>query len=426
MTASRRTFLKSTAASAALLATLPAVHAAGSDELKVGLVGCGGRGTGAAENAIRAGAGIKLWAMGDMFQDRLDSSRKTLQGANPDRVAVADDRCFVGFDAYQGVLASGIDVVVLATPPGFRPLHIDAAIAAGKHIFAEKPLAVDAPGVRRVQAAAAVAKEKNLALMSGFCWRYHKGVREAVARINEGLIGDVLAMQCSYNTGYLWVHPRQPGWNDMEYQLRNWMYFTWLSGDHNVEQHVHNLDKAAWILNQYPIRAVGLGGRQVRTGPEYGHIFDHHAVVYEFEKGMKCFSYCRQQKGCANDVSDDVIGAKGHAKISGINGTSVFTDHDGKTIWEYSQGKTRRDVDMYQQEHNDLFTSIRAGKPINDGDFMAKSTLMAIMGRMATYTGKNISWEMAWNSKEDLSPPKYEFGDLPAPPVAMPGQTKFI
>lgn len=429
MTTTRRSFLQASStalAGAAILPLASAVHASGSDEIKVGLIGCGGRGSGAAANALKAGPGIKLWAMGDMFPDRLESSRKGLTEELPDRVAVTDERCFTGFDAYKQVLASGVDLVVLATPPGFRPLHIEAAVAAGKHIFAEKPVAVDAPGVRRVEAAAKEAKAKGLALMSGFCWRYHKGVREAMQRIHDGLIGDLAAIQCSYNTGFLWVNRRQPAWSDMEYQLRNWMYFTWLSGDHNVEQHVHNLDKVAWALhNQYPVKAVGLGGRQVRTGPESGHIFDHHAVVYEYANGLKCFSYCRQQAGCANDVSDHFFGSKGKAQISGINGTSRFVGPEGSKLWDYPQSQARRDTDMYQQEHNELIASIRSGSPINDGDFMAKSTLMAIMGRMATYTGQAISWEMAMNSKEDLFPAAQEFGSLPTPAVAIPGQTKF-
>ncbi len=435
---SRRDFLKSSAVTVAgaTLAThlgaLANVHAAGSDVIRVGLIGCGskrgGRGRGAAEQCVNAGANVKLVAMGDLFRDHLEYTRSYLKKEVPDKIDVPDERCFVGFHAYQHVLNAGVDLVVLASPPGFRPIHIQAAVAAGKHIFAEKPVAVDGPGVRAVLKACEEAKRKNLAVVSGLCWRYDAGMRETFKRIHDGTIGDIVALQCSYNTGGLWHVPRQKEWTDMEWQVRNWLYFTWLSGDHNVEQHIHSLDKMAWAMrDEYPVKAIGLGGRQVRTGPEFGHIFDHHSVVYEYANGVKLFSSCRQQDGCANDVSDHIWGTKGVCHINTgrpTDGGFSVKPHGGKT-WAYRSPGGVKEDGMYQNEHNELIASIRSGTPINNGDYMTKSTLMAIMGRMATYTGQVITWDMALNSKEDLSPAKYEFGDLPTPPVAMPGITKF-
>jgi predicted dehydrogenase len=442
--ATRRDFLAGAAAAAAgaTLASLapPHVHAAGSDILRVGLIGCGGRGTGAAEQALTADKNTKLVAMGDMFEDKLKFSLDQLKEKKSiaDRVEVKPECCFTGFNAYKQVIDQ-VDVVLLTTPPHFRPIHFKAAVEAGKHIFAEKPCAVDAAGVRAVMAAAEEAKKKNLTVVAGLCWRYHHGMRETIKRVHDGLIGDLTALQCTYNTGGLWSVKRKPEWTDMEWQLRNWLYFTWLSGDFNVEQHIHSLDKIAWVMrNEYPVRAVGSGGRQVRTDPLYGHIFDHHTVTYEYANGVKLFSACRQQVGCPNDVSDHIMGTKGtcHLEVGGYPPRGAIVSlPDGKLLWESVPAKTAKsgrrrgkvsEDNMYQNEHDELFASIRAGKPINNGEWMAKSTLMAIMGRMATYTGQVITWDMAMNSKEDLTPPAYEFGSLPVPPVARPGVTKFI
>jgi predicted dehydrogenase len=426
---SRRDFLKSSAgavtgaALATTLQTVANVHAAGSDSIGVGLIGCGsrrgGRGRGAAAQCVHAGPGVKLVAMGDLFRDHLEYTRKYLKRLGPDKVDVPDDRCFVGWDAYQKVInCKDVDVVILATPPGFRPLHIQAAVAAGKHIFAEKPVAVDAPGLRSVMKACEEAKKKGLAVVSGLCWRYDTGMRETFKRIHDGGVGEIVTLQCTYNTGGLWSVPREPQWSDMEWQVRNWLYFTWLSGDHNVEQHIHSLDKMAWAMrDEYPVKAHGTGGRQVRTDPAFGNIFDHHCVVYEYANGVKLFSACRQQDGCEKDVTDHVFGTQG---------TCDVMRHRIKGAKPWSYARTRSGGDMYQNEHNELIASIRSGKPINNGDYMTKSTLMAIMGRMATYTGQAITWEMALNSKQDLRPPKYEFGPLPVPPVAKPGVTKFV
>lgn len=416
----RRDFLKTAGGAAVLGMVVPAVHASGSDVLRIGLIGCGGRGTGAAADALQADPNLQLVAMGDAFADQLSKSRDQLKRAGGSKFAVSDDRCFVGFDAYKQVIDSGIDVALLCTPPHFRPIHLRYAIERNKHVFCEKPVAVDAPGVRSVVESCAKAKSQGLAVVSGLCWRYHPGMQATVAKIHEGAIGNIVALQCNYNTGLLWHKERQPSWSDMEWQLRNWLYFTWLSGDHNVEQHVHSLDKMAWVMgDEYPIRCFGLGGRQSRTQPEYGHIFDHHAVCYEYASGLRCFAYCRQQANTANEVEDHVFGTKGTAHLIGHR-------IEGETKWKFRASRGQK-VNMYQAEHDALFASIRAGSPINNGDYMSKSTLMGIMGRMATYTGQAITWEMAMNSKEDLTPSSgYVFGSLPLPPVAVPGVTKFV
>lgn len=426
--ATRRDFL--VGAAATTLATLtPAVHAAGSDTLRVGLIGCGGRGTGAAEQALRADKNTRLVAMGDMFADKLQASLGRLKdiGAIADRIDVKPECCFTGFNAYKPVIETA-DVVLLATPPHFRPLHLKAAVEAGKHVFAEKPCAVDAGGVRTVLQACEQAKARNLSVVAGLCWRYDHGMRETLKHIHDGMIGDITALQCSYNTGGLWSVKRLPEWSDMEWQLRNWLYFTWLSGDFNVEQHIHSLDKIAWIMqNEYPVRAVGSGGRQIRTDPLYGNIFDHHTVVYEYANGVKLFSACRQQVGCAGDVSDHVMGSNATCHIEATFPVRASITRGNKKIWQLATpGRKAPRGNMYQNEHDELFASIRDGKPINNGEWMAKSTLMAIMGRMATYTGQVITWDMAMNSKENLTPPAYEFGSLPVAPVARPGITKFV
>jgi predicted dehydrogenase len=420
--ASRREFLKTGAAVAGALALVPNVHAAGSDVLKVGLIGCGGRGTGAASQALKADKNVKLTALGDAFEDRLQSSLKTLQGEKDiaDKIAVMPQNCYVGFDAYKQVLASGVDVVLLCTPPQFRPLHLKAAVEANKHVFAEKPCAVDAPGVRSVLATCEEAKKKNLSVVSGLCLRYDDGFRETVKRIHDGAIGDVHTLQANDYRGGIWVKLRQPDWTDMHWQMRNWYYFTWLSGDFNVEQHVHFLDVCTWVLkNEYPVKAIGMGGRAVRTGPEYGNIYDHFSIVYEYANGAKLFSNCRQQPSCKGDMCAHAVGSKGRAKLS-----ERKRDMYIKTAEEWIFPGSSRN--LYQTEHDELFAAIRAGQPINNGEYMAKSSLLAIMGRMAAYTGQEITWEMAFNSKEDLTPKQYAWGPIETPAIAIPGKTKFV
>jgi predicted dehydrogenase len=417
---SRRQFLQTSAAAAVTLTGAAAVqaHVAGGDTLRVGLIGCGGRGTGAAAQALNADPDVKLVALGDAFMNKVEKCLTNLQDDKKiaGKMDVPPERRFAGFDAYQHVIAAS-DVVLLCTPPGFRPMHLQAAVEAGKHIFCEKPMAVDGPGVRSVIQTAEEARRKGVCLMSGFCFRYDPPKRETVRRVHDGAIGDILAIHCNYLTGPIWHVERKPGMSDTEWQMRNWYYFTWLSGDFIVEQHIHNLDKAAWVLkNTYPVAAVGLGGRQQRTDPMFGHIYDHFAVVFEYANGTKVFSYCRQMNRCPNDVSDHLIGTRGQCHL-------MKHTIEGPHKWQYRGEKP----DMYQIEHNELFAAIRAGKTINDGGFMAYSTLMGILGRMAAYTGKRVTWEQALNSKENLMPPHLEMtASLPMPEVARPGVTPLV
>lgn len=389
--------------------------------LRVGLIGCGGRGTGACRQALQADENVKLTAMGDAFADRLDTSLKSLQRIDSvkDKIDVPEERRFVGFDAYKNVIAN-CDVVLLTTPPQFRPMHLEAAVEAGKHIFAEKPVAVDAPGVRSVIETCKKAKEKSLSVVSGLCLRYSYGFQEIARRIHEGEIGDVHTIQANDYRGKIWVRPRQEGWSDMTWQMRNWYYFTWLSGDFNVEQHVHFLDVSAWAAGVYPIAAVGMGGREVRNDAVFGNIFDHHSVVYEFENGARLHSNTRQMSNCHRDSSVQVYGSTGMANFNeGKNG--LFTSNGKKkSLYEGESNP------FYQTEHDELFASIRNGKPINNGEYMAHSTLLGILGRMATYTGQRVTWEQAMNSKEDLSPPAYNWDASPKYEIAVPGKTKVI
>ena len=317
-------------------------------------------------------------------------------------------------------MASDVDVVILATPPHFRPEHLKAVAAAGKHAFVEKPIAVDAVGARSVLATCAEAKRKGLSIVSGLMLRYSLAMQETMKRIHDGAIGRIVTMQANYNIGGLWNHPRQADWSDMEYQLRNWYYYTWLSGDHIVEQHVHGLDLMAWAMrDQYPVKCFTLAGRQARTEAKYGHIFDHFAVCYEYAGGERCFSFCRQQNGTDQNTAHLIYGADGTADLRRKTMT-------GDTIWRYSQARSGTKDIPYQLEHDALFRSIRRGEAINNGEYMVKGTMMAIMGRMAGYTGKSVTWDQAWNSKEDLRPGGYEFGEMPMPPIAIPGATKLI
>ena len=416
----RRDFLKTSAALAAAGIAANAHAAGANDTIKVGLVGCGGRGTGAATQALNADKNVKLVALADAFPDRIEQSLNALKRdkAIADKVDVKDDRRYTGFDAYKQLIDSGVDVVLLASPPGFRPIHLKYAVEKGKHVFAEKPCAVDAPGVRSVLATAEEAKKKGLSLVAGLQMRYSTGHREIVKRIHDGAIGDVLALQANDFRGPIWVKERQPDWSDMTYQMRNWYYFAWLSGDFNVEQHIHMLDVATWAKNAYPVKAVGMGGRTVRNLPEHGHIYDHFSVIYEYADGAKLYAQTRQQGRCANDISVTAVGSKGRADLHGRR--QAIT---GANEWKF-EGQGNEAV---QAEHDALFASIREGKPINNGEYLAKSSLLAILGRMCAYTGQVITWEQAMNSKEDLSPPAYNWDvKLPNPPVAIPGVTKFV
>ena len=392
-----------------------------NDVLKVGLIGCGGRGTGAASQALKADPNVILSAMADIFPDRLESSYDILLKAHPDKVKVNPENRFVGFDAYQRLIDSGVDVVLLTTPPAFRPEQLTAAVNAGKHIFCEKPVAVDAPGVRKVLAAAQKAKEKGLSLVSGFTFRYDLPKRELFGRVQNGEIGEVRMVNSTRNGGGLWYFPRKPEWTEMEYQMRNWYYYDWLSGDFIVEMVVHNLDMMTWgIGSQMPVKAFGTGGRQSRVEEKWGNIYDHFATEYEFANGVKGYNFCRQQDGCSSKNSVEIIGSEGTAFYQG-NTHKI----SGKNNWEY-QGERK---DMYQIQHNELFASIRAGKPMNDGEMMANSTMLGIMSRMAAYSGQTISWEQAMNSNQVLGPDFHQYDwDLkwPVPPPAIPGVTKVL
>jgi len=420
----RRSFLKGSTAAVlggSLAATLgPArmVHAASNDVLKIGLIGCGGRGSGAAVNACRADENVKLVAVADVFKDRVDGARGILQRQLGEKAEIDDDHVFSGFEGGKQLIDSDVDVVLLCEPPHFRPMHLRYAIDKGKHVFCEKPVAVDGPGVRSVLETTELARQKDLSIVSGLCWRYDYGVRETMKRLLDGAIGDIAAIQENYLAGTLWHRGRQPEWSEMEYQLRNWYYFTWLSGDHNVEQHIHSLDKALWLMgDQPPVKCVGLGGRQVRVEEQWGNIYDHHAVCYEWASGTKCFAYTRQMKGCKNDVDDYILGSKGQAVVL----QNRIMPKEGEP-WKYDGPKPS----MYDVEHIELFQGIRKGEHINNGVYMSYSTLLAIMGRMACYTGQEITWDAAMNSKEDLTPAKYEWGDAPAVKIAMPGITPFV
>ena len=422
-TESRRDFFKTAAVGGAVAAAMAfpgGAHAAADDTLKVGLVGCGGRGTGAAIEALQADPNVKLVAMGDAFDDRLQLSLKEIRKKVEAKVDVKPEACFLGFDAYQKVIER-VDVVLLCTPPGFRPLHLKAAVEAGKHVFAEKPCAVDAAGVRSVLESCKLAEKKKISVVSGLCLRSDSGFRETVKRVHQGEIGEIHTLFANDYRGGRWAKPRQPDWNDMTYQMRNWYNYTWLSGDFNVEQHVHFLDVCAWLMtDQYPVRAIGMGGRQILTGPEYGHIYDHFSIVYEYENGARLVSNTRHHPKCKGDMSAQAYGSKGRANLNeSKGGLKVITDKE----WVF-EGPFNR---LYQQEHDDLFASIRKGQPINNGEYMAKSTLLAIMGRMAAYTGQMITWDMAMNSKEVLGPKEHNWDvKIPEPEVAMPGKTKFI
>jgi predicted dehydrogenase len=386
-------------------------YARGSDTLRVGLVGCGGRGSGAANDCVQSSEGVELVAMGDLFEDRLEESQKNLKEALGDAYKVDAEHGFIGFDAYQHVIDSDVDLIILATPPAFRPQHLRAAIEAGKHVFMEKPVAVDPVGVRSVMESAKMAKQKGLAIVAGTQRRHDPAYIEAMQRIHDGAIGEIKSAQVYWNQGGLWKHDRAPGMSDMEWQARNWLYFTWLSGDHIVEQHVHNIDVANWALQSHPVRALGVGGRQVRTDPSYGHIFDHFAIEFEYPNGAHVLSMCRQQDGTPRRVAEHIIGTEGTS-----DGHSVI---QGATNWEY----TGERVNPYVQEHVHLVASIREGEPINEGEQIAESVLTAIMGREAAYTGQEITWDDVLNSTLDLTPDTYEFGPMPFPEVAEPGVT---
>lgn len=395
-------------------------HVAGSDEIRLGLVGCGGRGSGAALQALTADSGTRLVAMADAFENQVRLASTALEKRVGERARVAPDRQFVGFDAYQRVIDSDVDVVLLCTPPHFRPMQLRAAIDAGKHVFAEKPVAVDAPGVRSVLETAKLAKQKNLSIVSGLNSRYSFFMQELVGRIHDGAIGDVVALNTTRFGSGVWVRPRTPEMTDMEYQMRNWYYFTWLSGDFNVEQFVHQYDQLAWVMqDEYPIACASTGGRQSRTGEEYGHIYDHFSSNFEYAGGQNAFTTARHQTNCSYVSGVKIFGTKGNAQWK--RGSATIT---GPNAWTAPEVKEK---DSHQLEHDAFFAALRKGQIINNGHYMANSTMMAIIARMSAYTGKSLTWEQAVNSQQALVPSSYDWDGTPPPAeVAIPGVTKFV
>ncbi|MBM3971160.1 MAG: Gfo/Idh/MocA family oxidoreductase [Planctomycetes bacterium] len=432
----RRDFLQSSttaalsAAAVAQLSLTAGVYAAGDDVIKVGLVGCGGRGTGAAGQALSTEGNVKLIAMGDAFADSLNGSLNNLKRGHADRVAVDDSHKFVGFDAYKQVIDSGVDLVILATPPGFRPTHFEYAVSKGKHVFMEKPVAVDAPGVRKVLEAVKVSKEKNLKVGVGLQRHHQDGYLETLKRIHDGAIGDVLAMRVYWNNPGVW-EPRithEQAKSEMEYQMKNWYYYLWLCGDHICEQHIHNLDVGNWVKQGHPVMARGMGGRQVRVDKRYGEIYDHFAVEYQYADGSWMFSQCRHQPNVWNSVSEYAHGTKGSSDVSG---NSI---NAGGEKWSFRRDKSVKRSDPYQVEHDDLFRAIRNNTPYNEGENGANSSLTAVLGRMVVYSGKEVTWEEALNSNLDTMPKNLSWdADPPTKPnanfeyaIPTPGITKAV
>ena len=418
---SRRKFLKSTSTAVvggSLLSSLaikPGLFADHHDEVKVALIGCGGRGSGAADQALNTydQGPIKLVAMADAFRDRLDGSFNNLHKKHGDRVAVPEGQKFIGFDAYKQAIELA-DVVILATPPGFRPIHFEEAVKQGKNIFMEKPVATDPAGVRKVLAAAKEAKKKNLKVGVGLQRHHQAGYIETIKRLQDGAIGDIIATRAYWNGNTPWVRKRADlekaagrKLTEMEYQMRNWYYFNWICGDHITEQHIHNLDVINWLKDGFPVKANGMGGAEVRVGKDFGEIFDHHAVEFEYADGSRMFSQCRHQVGCWNSVSEHAHGSKGTARLD------RFTI-SGDDSWRF-RGKGKN---PYQQEHDDLFHAIRNNEQYNEAEYGAKSSMTSILGRMATYSGKEVEWDKAIASEISIMPDSFEWD---APTKSVPG-----
>ena len=445
---SRRDFLSNTTkatAAASLLGTLPierfALGASPSDTVKVALIGCGGRGSGAANQALSTDGSVKLVAAADVHPDRMNGAIGNLTKGHKDKVDLKKENMFLGFDGYKKAISLA-DVVILATPPGFRPMQFEEAVRQGKHVFMEKPVCVDAPGFRKVMAAAQEAKKKNLKVGVGLQRHHQAGYLETMKRLHDGAIGDIVAMRAYWNGNTPWVRRRdelekQYGrkLTEMEYQLRNWYYFVWLCGDHIAEQHIHNLDVINWVKKGPPVRARGNGGCETRKGKDYGEIFDHHVVEFTYEDGSVCFSQCRHQQGCWNDVSESVIGTKGKSDISRHTIT-------GDNAWRFQAQDQAKRKDAYQQEHDNLFAAIRNNTPFNEAEYGATSSMTSVLGRMATYSGKEVTWDQAIKSEVDTMVPnidKVSFEEamqlmpksLPDPvtglyKLSVPGQTTVI
>ncbi len=437
-TTSRRDFLKtSTAVAIGAALGAPAVHAAGSDVIKVGIIGCGGRGSGAAEDVLKAAKGVEIVALGDYFKERVDGVRNRIKRATEEderirdlgnKADVSPDHCFTGVDAFEKVInAPGVNYVILATPPGFRPLHLQAAVAAGKNVFAEKPVAVDGPGIRKVLDVFEDANKKKLGIAAGTQRRHQLGYIETIKQIQDGAIGDIQTLRCYWNNrNHIWFRPRKPGQTDLDYQVHNWYHFLWLCGDHICEQHVHNLDVCNWVMKSHPARCLGMGGRVLPCSDPAvdGHIYNFFAVEYEYPNGARMHSMCRQIDNVDDNlpgvggVSEAVVGSKGFCQVNAytINGKPVTTRQEA-----------RRAANPYVQEHTDLIESIRAGQPINELKNVAESTLTAIMGRMSAYTGKLVTWDQALKSRQDTMPANLSRDmTLVTAPVPVPGKTQLL
>jgi len=435
---SRREFVKTTGlisggVIAAPLLSQANFHSGADDTIKVALVGCGGRGTGAAVQALRSKQNVKLVAMADAFRDRLDASYKSITGDLSEAgvtgdlskmVDVPEERKFTGFDGYQKAIALA-DVVILATPPGFRPIHFEEAVKQGKHIFMEKPVATDPEGVKKVLANAEIAKQKKLNVVVGLQRHYQTSYRELFK--NKDLIGDITSAQAWWNNDGVWVRPRKEGQTEMEYQMRNWYYFNWLCGDHITEQHIHNIDVINWFKGSYPVKAQGFGGREVRKGKDHGEIFDHHFVEFHYADGSILNSQCRHIPKTSAKVDELLIGTKGKIYCGAAN----IRDHKGNVLYQFDK---KTENEPYQNEHVELFAAIAKGEyKFADAENGAKSTMTSILGRMATYSGQVVEWDKALNCGLNLQPTAYTWDALPKSlpdangnyKVAIPGMTKF-
>ena len=435
----RREFVKKTSLIASSLAALPFTSKAQfyntspDDAIKVALIGCGGRGTGAAMQAMRSKQNVKLVAMADAFRDRLDSCYKVLSDPNnedgnvSDKISVPEENKFVGFEGYKKAMALA-DVVILTTPPGFRPIHFEEAVNQGKQIFMEKPVATDPAGIKRVLDAAVIARQKKLNVVVGLQRHYQNSYRELYKKYKEGMIGEIVSAQAWWNNEGVWVNPRKYNQTEMEYQMRNWYYFNWLCGDHITEQHIHNIDVINWFKGSYPVKAQGMGGREVRKGKEYGEIYDHHYVEFTYADGSILNSQCRHIKGTMSKVDELMMGTKGNIYCGAAN----ITDHKGKVLFQYDRSKENN---PYQTEHDELFAAIAKKEyKYDDTENGARSTMTSILGRLATYSGQVVEFDKALNSGLNLQPAKYDFNALPPVlpnsdgyyPVAVPGQTNYF
>ena len=430
----RRNFIKKTtlATTGIISTTLPVrsfANVLDNKKLKLALVGCGGRGSGAVVNALSADDQVELVSMADVFQDKLDSSLKAITDHFDGRkkIKVKEKNKFIGFNSYKKAIDEA-DVVILTTPPGFRPYHFEYAIKQNKHVFMEKPLATDPVGIRKVLEMAKIAKEKKLSVVVGLQRHYEKKYTTLHNMITQGNIGKITSGQVYWNDGGVWVNQRQVGQSELEYQMRNWYYFNWICGDHILEQHIHNIDVANWFIGSYPKSAQGMGGRQTRTGKEYGEIFDHHYVEFNYNSGAVISSQCRHQKGCDSRIDEVFQGTKGSVEL----GKGVITDLRGKELYRYPS-VLGQEANPYQVEHDEFFKSIRSNDIISDAENGAKSTLSAIMGRMATYSGKTVTWDEVLNSDHQIMPESVDWDTTPPSlpdengfySIPKPGVTKF-